>query len=434
MALKSRTLYCQSALIIVLTLTTSSAFSQTPVDTTKLREPYPEPKSAFAEVMSVPVFILDIPFDILKGITKFVVSDLQIGPMASNVINSVNDIKNSTGFYPAFGTGGRSGVQFGVGFTSQPVWTEQERLKLKATYSTHDYQTHKALYRVPDFISSNFHMALRAQYTKKPWELFHGLGNESLESNKVNYNPERSNFQAVGTWEMAPRWEFEFSGGYNAYNIFDGEDPKLEGNVSDILSQFSFSPDVMRGTRFWTAGAALNHDWRNSKGRTTSGGQEIINIAYNMSTRDTDELEFWKVSVDLRQHLELFKQRTLAFRVLVQSVDVSDNSPILPFYLLTGLGGPDNLRGYRTDRFMDNDAVLASVEYRYPLLEVIDAFIFVDEGRVFSSISEDFKWHDWKYSYGGGLRIFNRDNLLARVFVAKGKEAARFNLEFGGSF
>lgn len=434
MTLKSRTLCCLTTLIIALALSASSALCQTPIDTTKLREPYPEPKSAFAQAMSVPVFILEIPFDILKGMTKFVVSDMKVGTMASQVITSVNDFKKSTGFYPSFGTGGRSGVQFGLGFTSQPVWTDAERLKLKATYSSHDYQNHKALYRVPDFISPDFHLALRAQYRKEPWELFFGLGNNSLEANKVNYNPEHSNFQVVGTWEMAPSWDFEISGGYNSYNIFDGEDPKLEGNVTNILSKFSFSPDVMRGARFWTAGAALNHDWRNSKGRTTSGGQEIIDVTYNKSTRDFDELEFWRISVDLRQHLELFKQRTLAFRALVQSVDISDNSPILPFYLKTSMGGPDNLRGYRGNRFLDNDAVLASVEYRYPLLEVIDAFIFADEGRVFPNISDDFKWHDWKYSYGGGLRIFNRDNLLARVFVAKSKEDTRFNLEFGGAF
>ncbi|MGH8014897.1 MAG: hypothetical protein ACREBV_01760 [Candidatus Zixiibacteriota bacterium] len=422
---------------VTVALLAVSVHAQTPIDTTKERQPYPEPRSAIGDVLAVPGYILEIPFSILKGITNFVVDEMQVGPMASKAIATVGDIKKSTGFYPSFGTGGRSGVQFGLGFNSSPVWTEQERLKLKAMYSTHDYLNLKAQYRVPNFINENFEVRLLTQHRQQPWELFFGLGNYRSENDKVNYNPEHSVFQASGLWTPAPNWEFEFKAGYNVYNLFDGEDPKLEGHMDDIVSKFSgdgFTSDLVRSTRFWTAGTAINHDWRNHKGQPTSGGQEIVSIAYNSSTRDFDELEFWRVSVDLRHYLELFKKRTLALRVLVESVDISDNSTPLPFYLKSGLGGPDNLRGYRQSRFLDNDVVLASLEYRYPLLEVIDAFVFVDEGRVFSNLSNDFKWHDWKYSYGGGIRIFNSQTVLIRTFVAKSKEDTRFNLEFSNAF
>lgn len=434
MSFVSRAFYRRTLFVMFLVLSISNLYGQTPIDTTKVRQPYLEPRGPLDDILSVPEFLLDIPIGVLKGITSFVVDDLRVGPMASQVKGTVGDIKKSTGLYPAFGTGSRSGVKYGLGFTSQPVWTEEERLKLKAMFSAHDYQSYKAKYRTSNFISPDFQLSLLVTYDKKPWELFYGLTNTSQDSNKVNYNPEQTSFQAVGLWKAAPHWEFEVSGSYNAYNIFDGEDRKLEGNISDIISIFGFSPDVMRSSRLWSVGGALDHDWRNAKGRPTSGGHEIVRITYNMSTRDFDELEFWRLSIDLQQYLELFKKRTLAFRVWLESVDVSDNSPVLPFYLMTGLGGPDNLRGYRQNRFLDNDAVLASVEYRYPLLETIDAFLLLEEGRVFSNLSNDFKWHDWKYTYGGGLRIFNRQNVIINTFVAKSKEDTRFNLEFGSAF
>jgi len=425
-----------SRLFIYLTISllSVSANSQVPIDTTKERQPYPEERSVVKDILAVPGLLLELPFSVLKGITNVVVDEMKIGMMASKTIAGVNNIKKSTGFYPAFGTGSRSGVEFGLGFNSSPVWTEQERLKLKAMYSAHDYETFKAQYRIPNFLSEDFEIRLLAQYKLQPWELLFGLGNNSLESGKVNYNPEHSLFQATGLWSASSNWNFEFTAGYNAYNLFDGEDTKLEGDLDTIVTRLGFTNDLIRSTRFWSAGAALNHDWRNHKGQPTSGGQEIINISYNMSTRDNDQLEFWKLSVDVRQYLELFKKRTLAFRVLMQTTDITDNSPALPFYLKSGLGGADNLRGYRDDRFLDNDAVLASVEYRYPLLEVIDAFVFLDEGRVFSNLSNDLKWHDWKYSYGGGIRIFNSESVIVRTFVAKSKEDTRFNLEFSNAF
>jgi len=130
----------------------------------------------------------------------------------------------------------------------------------------------------------------------------------------------------------------------------------------------------------------------------------------------------------------LFKKRTLGLRILVESVDRPGASPSLPFYLKSSLGGVDNLRGYRNGRFLDNDLAMASVEYRYPILEMIDGFVFLDEARVFNNLSNDFNWHDWKYSYGAGLRIFNDEDIMVRAFIAKSKEDNRLYLEFSDAF
>jgi len=115
-------------------------------------------------------------------------------------------------------------------------------------------------------------------------------------------------------------------------------------------------------------------------------------------------------------------------------VDLSGTSPALPFYLKSSLGGVDNLRGYRNGRFLDNDLAMASVEYRYPILEIIDGFVFLDEARVFNNLSDSFKWHDWKYSYGAGVKIFDDKDMMVRTFVAKSKEDSRFYLEFSDAF
>jgi len=436
MTVKSNHCFSRALLIMLFALVVTRAYGQEPPDTTKEREPYPEPRSLGSDIMAVPQFIIDIPVTLLEGFTGFIVEDLYAGALAAQVGALIGNFDRIWGFYPVFSTGSRSGVEYGLGFRSKGVFTKEERLKIKGSYSAHDYQNFKIQYRAPNFVSPDLGITFLGQYRKRPWESFYGLGNNSLEKNQVNYNPEQSHLHGGALWTISPQWKLELALGYDAYNLFDGEDPKLEGDIDTIVSNpnLQLSPAEVRGTRYWSLGGTIDHDWRNGNGQPTSGGREIISLTYNKSTRDFDKLEFWQTTVDLRQYLELFKKRTLALRVLLESNDITDNSPALPFYLKSSLGGVENLRGYRNGRYIDNDLALVSLEYRYPLLEMIDAFLFMDEGRVFQSLSDHFKWRDWKYSYGAGLRLWSDDELMIRTFLAKSKEDTRFYLEFSDAF
>ena len=71
-----------------------------------------------------------------------------------------------------------------------------------------------------------------------------------------------------------------------------------------------------------------------------------------------------------------------------------------------------------------------SIEYRYPIYFGADMFIFLDEGRVFNSIRDDFSLKDWRYSAGLGLRIWNRNGLLLKTEFAFSDEGSRFYLQF----
>ncbi|MCH7680973.1 BamA/TamA family outer membrane protein, partial [candidate division KSB1 bacterium] len=100
----------------------------------------------------------------------------------------------------------------------------------------------------------------------------------------------------------------------------------------------------------------------------------------------------------------------------------------LPFYLLAGLGGPNILRGYRPVRFRDKDLILAGVEYRWPVHTMAIAYGFFEEGRVFSNVFDEFSLDEFKYSFGGGLRLKSIDGGLTAIFeIAKSQEQIRFN-------
>jgi len=60
-----------------------------------------------------------------------------------------------------------------------------------------------------------------------------------------------------------------------------------------------------------------------------------------------------------------------------------------------------------------------------------DAFLFVDEGRVFDHFREDFTFGDWRYSFGIGIRGWGDDGERFRFTVARSKEEIRFYLNLG---
>jgi len=82
-----------------------------------------------------------------------------------------------------------------------------------------------------------------------------------------------------------------------------------------------------------------------------------------------------------------------------------------------------NLRGYVTDRFRDKLAAIGTVEYRYPIHELLAGALFVDAGRVGRNPKDLFgreALKRWKLDAGGGLLLHTRESMLLGLDVAYG--------------
>ena len=458
--LKSIKLLSKLLLVLALLLLHSAnTLASEPPDTTKEREPYPEKKGFGQALWTIPQFAINAPVDILTGFSQVVIEDLYAGRLAAKIAALVGELDRVWGFYPIFGAGGNSGAEFGLAFTSKDIFTVEERLKIKGSYSVNDYQSFKIRYKAPKLMGDKLGITLLGQYTQRPQESYFGSGHLSLREDEINYNPERSHLSFGAVWQASHSITVDFKLGYDAYNLYDGENPNLVGNfdtyitfettiiidtiISDtsinidsftVRQQFGLTLADTRSTRLVSVGGTIDHDWRNDKGQPTAGGREIISVFYYASTEDKDNFKYTSVTVDVRQYFHIFKKRTLALRLMAQTTDLGDALPLMPFYLKPSLGGAETLRGYTRLRFVDNDLALISAEYRYPIWKKIDAFVFLDEARVFKSLTDHFKWHNWKYSYGGGLRAWETDNLILSFYAAKSEEETRFRIQFSDSF
>lgn len=110
-----------------------------------------------------------------------------------------------------------------------------------------------------------------------------------------------------------------------------------------------------------------------------------------------------------------------------------------PWYEAAFIGGSDNVRGYRSERFAGDESFFATAEARAPLGTVnilfplrFGVYGFADVGRVWLEGESSDKWHP---GYGAG--IFLRDMLTGMSVdgsVSKGDEGVRFYVGFNFTF
>lgn len=101
--------------------------------------------------------------------------------------------------------------------------------------------------------------------------------------------------------------------------------------------------------------------------------------------------------------------RVLLVRAAAEGVEGDD----VPFSDVPRLGGATRLRGYAADRFRGDHAYVGTVEYRYPVHQIVSGALFVDAGRV--------SGNDWHAGGGIGLVVHKRDRALFNLDVAYGE-------------
>ena len=100
---------------------------------------------------------------------------------------------------------------------------------------------------------------------------------------------------------------------------------------------------------------------------------------------------------------------------------------IVPYTDLPVLGGSQRLRGYKRASFRAEGALLLSAEYRWPVWDTWNAYIFWDEGHPFNDFG-DIEGDGFRSSFGAGLSIRTEAALLLGLRVA---HSAREDALFG---
>ncbi len=149
-----------------------------------------------------------------------------------------------------------------------------------------------------------------------------------------------------------------------------------------------------------------------------------------------NEEKFYKGNFDIRAYatMNLLSKTTFAFR--------SGGGKLwgkYPFFKAEFLGGTNNLRSFRRERFSGDASIFMQAEMRtnigkWKLLipGQYGILTFTETGRVFAENERSEKWHS---SYGSGLWISFIDRTANVSFViAKSNELTSFILKFAMGF
>lgn len=415
--------------VMVFLLPALSTGQPTAIDTTRVRE-VQKLKKSFGEIMAdIPGEILKLPVRTLEFVSYTISSNPPVSEY-KRFFGMYQDVKN---YIPIVGYNHTAGLKFGFGLRRSNNIIAGDFAKVKWYYSIFDYQSYQFQYNT---IGSGSKLGLRLyfRYKRRPRESFYGVGMNSLEDKEASYTFENTEYRIDIPLQLFNNASIGILAGYQITNLYDGRHPEYEGRLDTILSDPDFALENGRldNSRYITYGATFSFDSRNNTGQPSRGN--IIKAEYirYFGVGRSKDNHFSKYSIDLHQYINIWWERIFALRFYLQRFDADiDDNRAAPIYLISNLGGSGSLRGYNPRRFINNDLALATLEYRYPIFDQTDAFLFYERGRVYEKITGDGFFKNWKYSAGFGIRVWTPKSMIALTQIAFSDESIRFYFELG---
>jgi hypothetical protein len=321
-------------------------------------------------------------------------------------------------------------VVSGGGFALGGHWRETlatgTRLDTEYLLSIKGYQSALVDVSSRPIADGRLTFGLGVKYDSLPMEDFFGLGPSSAVASHTSYGRQGIDTRAWMRMRVRPWLELMPTFGHIDTRLRSGDQPGIPS--IEALTWASPIEGVGRQSRFLHGGLTMTLDRRDSPKYTRSGGflRASIERYDGLLARDHG---FVKTEIDARGYLPihgLSSRDVLAVRGVALLTDGTRHESA-PFYFLPRLGG-GLLRGYETSRFVDTQALFASVEYRWQAQRRLQIVTFVDTGEVAPAMRA-FSRATLQTSVGAGIRYRG-----FRLDYARGAEGGRLHIGVGASF
>ena len=164
------------------------------------------------------------------------------------------------------------------------------------------------------------------------------------------------------------------------------------------------------------------NDTRDNIYNPTSGGR--MNLEFEIAGFGGD-FNYQKFTAEDKRFFKVGRAQTVALRAQIGYArgTISESN-------LYKIGGQDSLRGYRDDQFRGTRMLLATAEYRFPIVNKVQGAVFTDWGNAWS----DRRWPNTiKGSVGVGLQLETPIGPI-RLDYGRGSDGGRVHFSVGGSF
>lgn len=376
---------------------------------------------SWEKIVAFPGRLLYLPLQIINSTitgTVIFVSETQLIPKTFDLLTS-DDGKRQ--LMPVYNS--RRGP--GLKYEHKSFLASQGVLSLQASAWTMQRQFYQARLNNLMIFDTTIAADIRLNYQFLPDEPFYGIGNASSIERRSNFAREQFLAEIAFGLNFNSQTRARLAVGVERNNLLAGRSTRFPP------SHQIFNPQAIPGLRgslqFISYAFQVERDTRNHPGQPTAGGTMLFRASLLQQIGEKGEraFGFYRITADFNRVLELFYQRSLVVRLAGQYIKNLDQREV-PFYYLSELGTGNTVRGYQRGRFRDRSLVLGSLEYRYPIWEFADAYLFGDAGQVGFDLSEEFSLSDLHSGIGGGLRVWSADGLISNLALAKSSEGYRF--------
>lgn len=274
---------------------------------------------------------------------------------------------------------------------------------------------------------------LRLQYSERPREDFFGLGPRSALDDRTTYQLDEWQAQFTGSVPIWRSLRLATVVGVSRFDVGRGRD----ADFPTALEVFSRDIDGLQG-RFelfeWGTGLVL--DSRDDRTYARRGSVLSARVQFGDGLRDTPHA-YTKYELEAQQFVPLWgERRSLAARV--RAVVTDNRSGVdgvdVPVFRLERIGGSRTIRGYRSFRFADKDALIGNFEYRFPIWNIeptnrqaLDGAVLFDFGTTVPDLAR-LQQRDLRSAAGIGLRFTTRLGLTGRYDAMWSPEGYRGHL------
>ncbi|MFC1489702.1 BamA/TamA family outer membrane protein [Candidatus Latescibacterota bacterium] len=262
-------------------------------------------------------------------------------------------------------------------------------------------------------------------------ESFFGIGNDTKFSGENNYALKQSVAELSFNVLISDKLDIGARFGYDMNDVEKGRDSELP-YTTDIYNETQL-PGIEEKTQNTRVQIEIMYNSINRMKRPTAGILFSLDGGLSKDLENND-YAFSKYSASYRQFFHVKYNRTFSLRFAFERTQPLSGKKV-PFYYMSELGETETIRGFRRGRFRDNDMVLGSLEYRYPIWrEWIDAGLFIDAGQVSSNILEEVSVEDFHFGYGGTLKVWGKDSQKMQLMVGRSSDTTRYYFSWNEEF
>ena len=319
-------------------------------------------------------------------------------------------------WYPFF-SNAYAGGGFALGAGYRMYVGPYSTLAVQGSYSIRGYKRVEALFTAPRLFNRRGELSIIGGWREATQVGFFGLGMDTSTDDRTNFGFTRPHFSASLT--LRPTRRFLTLGGGLEWTRWS-EQPGV-GRYPSIETVYTPAtlPGIGAEPTYVHSHVMAGIDWRTSPGYARRGGSYATTL-HDYADRDK-AFGFQQIDYELVQHVPILREAwVISLRSYVRTLHGKSGQAI-PFFMLPGLGGGSNLRGYSSFRFRDRNGMLLQAEWRIMANRYMDSAVFYDAGKVTAHTS-DLDFNGLRSNFGFGVRFHSPFTTPLRIDLAKGRE------------